>query len=68
MNTRKGLRGGSKHRIALIALGEESLLAYTIHHARATNTKSPCATARPQPSAASAESAASSRSPGFILF
>src|SRR5262245_54745628 len=33
---------------------------------RATNTKSPCAAARPKPSAASAESAASSRRPGSV--
>jgi len=33
---------------------------------RATNRRSPCPAARPQPSAATAESAASSRTPGFI--
>ena len=33
---------------------------------KATNRRSPCPAARPQPSAASADSAASSRTPGFI--
>jgi len=44
-----------------------SIIATTLVAAkRATNKRSPCAAARPQPSAASAESAASSRTPGFI--
>src|SRR5215467_10784110 len=44
-----------------------SIIATTLVAAkRATNKRSPCAVARPQPSAASAESAASSRTPGSI--
>jgi len=60
--SRLGLRAPDHRKRSIASIIVTTLAAPK----RTTNRKSPCPAARPQPSAASAESAASSRNPGSI--